>query len=83
MYHERTIYTFKAIDPSKKFSQFMYYDANFEHVNIGDCEKGMILKIGGQYYLYAGDKSRLVSDPSIKSTIQFKNRKQLVKEIIA
>lgn len=80
---QRTIFTFKKIDPSKKFSQFTYYDYKFEEVNAGDCQKGMILKINGDYFLYSGDKDFTTSNKETVSTIVFKVGSKIVFQVRA
>jgi len=83
MYHERTIYTFKQIDPIKKFSSFDYYDSTFERINCGDCQKDMIFLIDDCFYIYGGEKNIVVSDSNVKSVIQFKKGKTILKTINA
>lgn len=76
---ETTTFVFAQINPMKKYAQFSYYDATFEMVNIGDCDKEIILKIDNEYYQYS---KSLVNHLSVKipSTIIFKKGNKVIKE---
>lgn len=77
------IYQFSVCNVAKKFSQFTYYDLpNFDAVNVGDCSKGAIIKIDGQYFLYGGKKDYTTSNKESQvSRIVFKSGRKLLAEI--
>lgn len=78
--YAQTLYYFRQIDPAKKFTQFSYSELNWNEVNTGDCRKDEVLKIDGNFFLYAGEKINYCKDPKYPVII-FKNRKTIIKEI--
>ena len=79
--YEQTIYIFKEIDPSKKFSSFDYTELNFDAVMIGYCNKGEILKIENKYYLYDGIKNYYWYEKK-KPIIRFLSKSKVIKDIL-
>lgn len=53
--YRQTIYQFKQFDPTKRFSKFDYSEMNWNEVNAGYCQKNEILKIDGDFYIFAGE----------------------------
>ena len=78
----QTVYQFKKIDPSKKFSSFNYTELTWDKVVAGYCNTGEILKIDGQYYIYAGEIYN-DWDERKPSVIRFKNKGITVNEVLA
>lgn len=80
--HEQTVYLFKEINPTKKFSQFSFTDLEWNEVKIGYCNKEEILKIDGKYWMYSGEIANHWDKPK-PSVIRFKSRGKLIKEMEA
>jgi hypothetical protein len=79
--YEQTIYIFKEIDPSKKFSSFDYTELNFNEVQIGYCNKNEILKIENKYYLYNNIKNYYWYEKK-KPIIRFLSNNKVIKDIL-
>ena len=80
--YQRTFYIFKKINPIKRFSSFSYTEITIGEMNLFYCNKGEILKIGNDYYLYNGESEFNTSNPIIQSKILFKQGNKIVYEIL-
>ena len=80
--YRQTVFLFKQFDPTKKFSRFDYCEMRFDEVNVGYCQKNEVLKIDGNFYIFAGEISN-DWDEKKPSVIRFKNRGKTVKEVVA
>lgn len=80
--YEQTVYLFKEINPTKKFSQFSYTDLNWSEVQIGYCNKQEVLKIDGKFWMFSGEVSNHWDEKS-PSIIRFKSRSKTIREIPA
>lgn len=78
----QTVFLFKQFDPTKKFSRFDYSEMKWDEINVGYCQKNEIIKIDGNFYIFAGEISNdwVEKKPSV---IRFKNRGKIVKEVVA
>lgn len=82
MRFRQTIYLFKEINPSKKFSSFSYSDLEYSDVNVGYCNKQEVLKIDGKFFMYSGEIHN-DWDEKQPPLIRFKSRSNILKEIPA
>ncbi len=80
--YEQTVYLFKEINPTKKFSRFTYTYLEWADVQVGYCNKDEVLQIDGKFWMYSGTIANHWSEPH-PSVIRFKSRAKLVKEIPA
>lgn len=80
--YEQTVYLFKEINPTKKFSTFSYSDMSFDKMSCVYCNKDEILKIGENFYMYSGEIKNHWTEKR-PSVIRFKKRAKVVKEILA
>lgn len=82
MRFRQTVYLFKEINPSKKFSQFTCSDLEWNEVNVGYCNKQEVLRIDGKFFMYSGEIHN-DWDEKQPPVIRFKSRSKIIKEITA
>lgn len=80
--YSRTIYTFKKINPSKKYYSFTFYPIEDIKTIGGYMFKDAIIKFRDNFYLFSGSKEQLTAD-KMPSLIEVKNGKTVFISIYA
>ena len=74
-------YIFKFINVSKRFSSFDYTELDdFDDVHSGYCNKGEILKIKNEYYIFSGLREYYWYEPR-ESVMRFVQGIKIIKDI--
>lgn len=81
MKFRQTIYIFKRVTPSKKYTSFGFIKLTWDEAHLQFFNENEIVKIEGNYYVYSGETYN-DSNKKLDSLIIFQHRQKVIKTIV-
>ena len=76
----RSVYVFKTITPSKKYSSFEFFEFTWDEILLLSFDKNAIFKIEEMYFVFSHELAQDLNQKS-NSVIVFKHRNKIIKTI--